>query len=109
MPDHSHIPNYEERIRKAQAAMSQANVNLLILNFSANFTYLTGTPYPWPNPTGEAFSTDWLRAAILTPGRGPILVTSGEVGEFEGHAATRPGIADVQGYDGLRDPAETTK
>jgi Xaa-Pro dipeptidase len=109
MPDHAHVPNYEERIKKVQAAMAEAGVDLVILNFSANFTYLTGIPYPRPNPTGDAFSHDWLRAAILSLERGPILVTSGEISEFEGRAATRPWIVEVQGYDGMRDPAETAK
>ena len=85
MLHHIPIPNYEDRIRKVQAAMAETEVDLVILNFSANFTYLTGIPYPRPNPTGDAFSHDWLRAAILGLERGPILVTSGEIGELEGH------------------------
>jgi Xaa-Pro aminopeptidase len=109
MPDYTPIPNYEDRIRKVQAAMAEADVDLVILNFSANFTYLTGIPYPRPNPTGDAFSHDWLRAVMLSPERGLILVTSGEISEFEDRAATRPWIVDVQGYDGIRDPAETAQ
>lgn len=105
----SHVPRYEKRIKKVRAAMFQAGVDLVILNFSANFTYLTGIQYPRANPTGSAMPGDWLRAAILTQEKGPILVTSGEIDEFEGPAATRSWITGVQGYDGTADPAETAK
>jgi Xaa-Pro aminopeptidase len=106
MPDQ---PDYAERISQVQAGMSDAGVDLLILDFSANFTYLTGIQYPRPNPTGCAMPSDWLRAAILTQDRGPILVTSGDPDEFIRPAASRPSIADVQGYDGVREPTETAR
>lgn len=105
----STTPDYEGRIKKVQAAMAQAGIDLVILNYSANFTYLTGMLYPRAYPTGHAFPDDWLRAAILTQNDGPILVTSGEINEFEGPATSRPWITDVQGYDGLRDPSATAK
>jgi Xaa-Pro aminopeptidase len=100
-------PDYAGRIKKIQAAMIEAKIDLVILDFSANFTYLTGIQYPRPNPTGSAMPSDWLRAAILTQDRGPILVTGGETDEFAKPAASRPWIANVQGYDGVREPSET--
>jgi len=98
-------PDYPGRVKKVQAAMAEAGIDLVILDFSANLTYLTGIAYPRPNPTGCAFPSDWLRAALLTPDAGPILATSGEPDEFEHAAASRPWIADVRAYDGLEDPA----
>jgi len=109
MSMHPHTPDYTRRIKNVQAAMAQANIDLLILNYSANLTYLTGIPYPRANPTGSAMPSDWLRAAVLTRESGPVLVTNGEISEFETPAATRPWIADVQGYDTVRDPSETAK
>ncbi len=102
-------PNYAERVNKVQAAMAGARIDLVILNHSANFTYLTGIPYPRANPTGAAMPNDWLRVALLTQDGGPILATSGDPAEFEGPAADRPWIQSVQSYDGLQDPATTAK
>jgi Xaa-Pro dipeptidase len=52
--------------------------------------------------------SDWLRAALLTPQRGPILATSGGKEEFANPAASRPWIADVQAYEG-QEPAEAAE
>ncbi len=102
-------PDYAARIERARASMVKAEIDLVILDYSANFTYLTGIPYPSPNPTGAAMPSDWLRAAVLTPEEGPLLVTSGDVGEFEKPASSRPWISDVQSYDGRRDPLDVAR
>ena len=105
----SQQPDYAARIDRVRAAMVEAKIDLVILDFSANFTYLTGIPYPRPNPTGAAMPSDWLRAAILTPEKGLILATSGDVQQFEKPAAARPWIADVQSYDERQDPGDVAR
>jgi len=102
-------PDYAARIQRIQKAMADQQINLLILDFSANFTYLTGIPYPHPNPTGAAFPNEWLQAAMVTTDRDPVLATSGPVDEWQEEAASRPWIADVQGYDGLGEPREVAQ
>ena len=39
-------------------------VDLVILDFSANFPYLTGIPYPRASPTGDVFSDTKLGKKI---------------------------------------------
>ena len=102
-------PNYKSRIERVQAAMGEVGIDLMLLDFSANFTYLTGIPYPRPNPTGAAMPDDWLRAAIVTPKLGPILVTSGSAEQFVEPATSRPWITDVQVYDGQRDRTDVAR
>jgi Xaa-Pro aminopeptidase len=114
MQDRTGRPDYEGRIGRVQAAMAGAGVDLLILDFEADFTYLTGIPYRLANPTREAFLSDWLRVVILTPTRGPVVASSrGELyiqgDHFQSEVADRPWIADLQEYDGHCDPSETAK
>ena len=114
MQEPTGVADYEGRIGRVQAAMVDAGVDLLILDFSADFTYLTGIPYHLANPTRWAFPSEWLRAAILTPTRGPIVAeTRGELyaegDNFQSEVADRPCIADLQDYDGHSDPSETAK
>lgn len=114
MQDQIGVPDYEGRIGRVQAAMADAGVDLLILDFSADFTYLTGIPYHLANPTRWAFPSEWLRVVILTPTRSPIVAASrGELyaqgDNFQSQVANRPWIADLQEYDGHCDPSETAK
>jgi Xaa-Pro aminopeptidase len=114
MQDRTGGPDYEGRIGRVQAAMADAGVDLLILDESANFTYLTGIPYPLANPTLWTFPSEWLRVVILTPTRGPIVAaTRGELhaegDNFQSEVAERPWIVDLQEYDGHCDPSETAK
>lgn len=109
MSTHLNVANYDGRSKKVQAAMAQTGIDLVILNYSANFTYLTGIQYPRAYPTGYAMPGDWLRAAVLTQKDGPILVTGGGISEFEGPASARPWITDVQAYDGKDDPTDVAK
>jgi Xaa-Pro aminopeptidase len=114
MQEPTGVPDYEGRIGRVQAAMADAGVDLLILDYSADFTYLTGIPYHLANPTRWAFASDWLRVVILTPTRGPIVAaTRGELHmqgyHFQNEVADRPWIADLQEFDGQRDASETAK
>lgn len=84
----------------------QANdVNLVILDFSANFSYLTGIPYLRPSPRGDVFSDVWLKTALITPDDGPILAASSSVWDFTELAADPRAISGVQTLDGINDPA----
>jgi Xaa-Pro dipeptidase len=95
--------DYAARLTRLQTAMAQARVDLVFVNFAANFQYLTGIAREEPNYGNTIYPGDWLTGAWIPQQGAAILTVPRMLADF--HLGALPGY-DVRILADAADPAQ---
>jgi Xaa-Pro dipeptidase len=96
------VPNYQQRIERARAAMERLGVDLLYLAPGANAQYLTGWRRNRPHFGNVNYPGGWIQGMFLGLHAGPLLAVPRMVADFD----LEPGTdLDVRVLPDRADPA----